>query len=360
MRFAPLEAKEATLARVRALIASGLILLAVTPACRAQAPSAIGGQDAAQAPLPETDSLPSWNEGPARRAILDFVTRVTTEGSPDFVKAAERIAVFDNDGTLWPENPMPFQLAFALDELARLAPDHPEWRERPMIQAALRGDVAALIAGGVPALAEVVEITHAGMTLDEFQGRVRQWLQTARHPQFGRPYVELAYQPMLELLAHLRSHGFRTYIVSGGGLDFMRVWAEEVYGIPPEQVIGSYSALHYELRGDQPTLVKDARIELFDDKDGKPVAIQRFIGRRPIACFGNSDGDQAMLEWTTVGRTPSLGLLVRHTDADREYSYDARPRSTGKLVEALAAAPRRGWIVVDMQHDWRAVFRPVR
>jgi phosphoglycolate phosphatase-like HAD superfamily hydrolase len=302
------------------------------------------------------DPLPSWNPGPAKDAVIDFVRRVTARGEADFVPPGGRIAVFDNDGTLWPENPVPFQLAFVLDELKRLGPEHPKWKENATIQAALSGDLRSILSRGVPALAELLAATHAGMTVEDFEGRVRNWMRTARHPRFGRPYQQLAYRPMLEVLDHLGANRFKTFIVSGGGADFMRVWAEETYGIPPERVIGSYGTLRYEFQDGKPALLKEPKIELVDDKEGKPVAIHRFIGRRPIACFGNSDGDQAMLEWTTVGRSPGLGLIVHHTDAEREYAYDAAPRSTGKLVTALAAASDRGWIVVDMKRDWKTIF----
>ncbi len=304
------------------------------------------------------DPLPSWRAGAAKSAILAFVERVTRVGGPEFVSPAERIAVFDNDGTLWPENPMPFQLAFVIDEIRRLAPEHPEWADQPNIQAALRNDSGAILERGTAALAELLEVTHAGMPLEEFETRVRNWLHDSRHPRYGRPYTDLAYRPMVELLDLLRARGFRCYIVSGGGLDFMRVWAEATYGVPPEQVVGSYGRLEYQMREGVPCLIKRPEIEHFDDGPGKPVAIQRFLGRRPLAAFGNSDGDRAMLEWTTVGRRTSFGLIVHHTDAEREYAYDTAPRSTGKLVKALAEAPARGWVVVDMARDWTTLFRP--
>jgi phosphoglycolate phosphatase-like HAD superfamily hydrolase len=305
------------------------------------------------------EPLPSWNDGPARKAILEFVERTTMPGAPDFLEPAARIAVFDNDGTLWPETPLPFQAQFVLDELERLQGDHPEWKENPAITAALAGDVASVLRSGSGQGAMLLEATHAGMTVDEFNDRVRRWLDTARHPVYGRPYSDLAYQPMLEVLDLLRDHGFTPFIVSGGGADFMRVWAEEVYGIPPSQVIGSYGKVRYELRDDRPVLVKEGGIEMIDDREGKPVGIHRFIGRRPVACFGNSDGDQAMLEWTTIGHEPAFGLIVHHTDAVRESAYDSDPKGTGKLVTALEAAPRRRWVVVDMARDWKVVFKPL-
>jgi hypothetical protein len=269
--------------------------------------------------------------------------------------------VFDNDGTLWPENPVPFQLAFALDRLKQEVATNPPWKDDPFVKAALAGDAAALLADHYKGLFRILALTHSGMTTDEFDGRVRDWLRTARHPRFERPYDECVYQPMLELLAFLRAHGYRTFIVSGGGVDFMRVWSERVYGIPPEQVIGSHGRLKYELRDGRPVLVKTLDHLFVDDKEGKPAAIAQFIGRRPVMAFGNSDGDKAMLEYTTVGNPrPSFGLIVHHTDADREYAYDAHPRSTGKLVEALADAPKRGWVVVDMAKDWSRVFKDAR
>ncbi len=305
------------------------------------------------------DPLPSWNEGPAKAAILAFVAKTTTEGSADFIPPAERIAVFDNDGTLWPENPLPFQVAFALDSLKQRLPANPAWKSDPIVQAALNGDLGALLADHYKGLFRVLDLTHAGMTTDEFAASVAAWLKTAQHPRFNRPYDECVYQPMLEVLAYLRANGFKTFIVSGGGADFMRVWSERVYGIPPEQVVGSNSQTKFELRNGQPTLVKTTEHLFVDDKAGKPVGIHQFIGRRPVMCFGNSDGDQAMLEYTTIGNPrPSFGLLVHHTDAEREYAYDAQPKSSGKLTTAIANAPQRGWVVVDMTRDWHTVFGP--
>jgi len=305
------------------------------------------------------DPLPSWNSGPAKQAILDFVAKVTDPDSKEFVPVPERLAVFDNDGTLWPENPMPFQLAFALDELKRRLPDEPAWKDDPMVQAALAGDLPKLLADHYKGLFHIIDLTGSGMTTEEFTDRVRAWFATAKHPRFDRPYDQLAYQPMLEVLDFLRANGFKTCIVSGGGADFMRVFAERVYGIPPEQVIGSNTRTVFELRDSGPVLVKTMKDLFIDDKSGKPVAIHQFLGRRPIACFGNSDGDKAMLEYTTINNPhPSFGLIVHHTDADREYAYDSSPKSSGKLVEALADAPKRGWIVVDMKADWTKIFAP--
>lgn len=301
--------------------------------------------------------LASWHDTAAKQAVVDFVTRVSDEASPDFVPPAERIAVFDNDGTLWPENPMPFQLAFALDELKRRLPEEPEWKDDPAVQAALAGNLPALLADHYKGLFRIIELTGSGMTTVEFADRVRAWFATAKHPRFDRPYDQLAYQPMLELLAYLSANGFKTFLVSGGGADFMRVFSERIYGVPPEQVIGSNARTVYELRDTGPVLVKTMDALFIDDKTGKPVAIHQFIGRRPIACFGNSDGDKEMLENTTIENPhPSLGLIIHHTDAEREYAYDAKPKSSGKLVEARNDAPQRGWIVVDMEKDWAEVF----
>jgi phosphoglycolate phosphatase-like HAD superfamily hydrolase len=305
------------------------------------------------------DPLPSWNSGPAKQAILDFVAKVTDPDSKEFVPVPERLAVFDNDGMLWPENPMPFQLAFALDELKRRLPDEPAWKDDPMVQAALAGDLPTLLADHYKGIFHIIDLSGSGMTTEDFANRVRAWFATAKHPRFDRPYDQLAYQPMLEVLAFLRANGFKTCIVSGGGADFMRVFAERVYGIPPEQVIGSNTRTVFELRDSGPVLVKTMKDLFIDDKSGKPVAIHQFLGRRPIACFGNSDGDKAMLEYTTINNPhPSFGLIVHHTDADREYAYDSSPKSSGKLVEALADAPKRGWIVVDMKTDWEKIFAP--
>ncbi len=309
------------------------------------------------APVRGENPLPSWNDTAAKKAILEFVEKMTQEGSPHFVPPEERIATFDNDGTLWCENPLPFQALFTLDEIKRLLPERPEWKENAAIQNFLKADLAALTADHNKELLEVLALTHAGITTEEFKQRVRTWLATAKHPRFKRPYNECVYQPMLELLAYLRANGFQTWIVSGGGIDFMRVFAEETYGIPPQQVIGSHGTAKFELKEGKPTLTKTLETVFVDDKEGKPVGIYQFIGRRPIAAFGNSDGDQAMLEYTTIENPRlSLGLIVHHTDAEREYAYDAKPKSSGKLVTALEAAPKRGWILVNMKDDWKAVF----
>jgi phosphoserine phosphatase len=303
--------------------------------------------------------LPSWNDGPAKRAIVQFVTDATTPGHPAFVPAAERIAVFDNDGALWSEQPMYFQLAFAIDRVRALAPAHPEWKDTQPFKAALEGDVKALAASGERGLLELVMATHAGITSDEFALVVREWAETARHPTLRRPYTELTYAPMRELLDYLRAGGFKTYIVSGGGVEFLRVFAEKLYGVPPEQVIGSSIKTRYEVRDGGPVIVRLPEIDFIDDKAGKPVGIHKFIGRRPIAAFGNSDGDFEMLEWTTSGPGRRLGLIVRHDDEVREFAYD-RASAIGRLDRALDEAGRRGWVVVSMKTDWRVVFAPPR
>lgn len=302
------------------------------------------------------DPLPSWNDGPAKRSILDFVAKVTTEGSPDFVPAPQRIATFDNDGTLWPENPLPFEVAFIFDRVKRDAPRHPEWKTTQPFKSVLDNDLPGLWAQEKKGLFELVLATHAGMTIDEFEEHVREWIATAKHPRYGRLYSELAYQPMLEVLAYLRASGFKTFIVSGGGSAFMRVFVERLYGIPPEQVVGTMFKTKFELRDGIPALAIEPEAVFIDDKAGKPVGIHQVIGRRPLAAFGNSDGDWQMLQWTTIGRQPSFGLIVHHTDAQREYAYDKVTKSSGKLIEALAEAPRRGWTVVDMRKDWKKIF----
>ena len=329
-----------------------MILVAVAVAL------ADGGWAAGPADAVGSEPLASWNDGGPKQAILDFARRVTTEGSPDFVPPSERIAVFDNDGTLWPEYPVPFQAAFAVDRLRARVAAEPSLADDPMVKALLAGDLTTLLAGDRhEGLLHVVGLTHAGLTVEEFQAAVAAWIESAEHPRFKRRYDQLTYQPMQELLAYLRAHGFKTWIVSGGGADFMRVWSERVYGIPPEQVIGTTGRTTFELRDERPVLVKTLDHLFVDDKAGKPAAIHHFLGRRPIACFGNSDGDLAMLQYTTVGNPrPTLGVLIHHTDADREYAYDAHPKGTGRLVEALAEAPARGWTVVDMKRDWARVF----
>jgi phosphoserine phosphatase len=301
------------------------------------------------------DLLPSWNDGKAKQSIVDFVGKVTKEGTPDFVPPAERIATFDNDGTLWAEQPMYFQAFFIFDRIKALAPQHPEWKDKEPFASVLNGDVKGALAGGEHALFEMAMATHAGMTTEEFEKIVTNWITTARHPVTKRPYTEMVYQPMLELLAYLRASGFKTFIVSGGGIEFMRQWAEKVYGIPPEQVIGSSGKTKFEMRDGKPVLVKLPELNFFDDKAGKPVAIQHHIGRRPIAAFGNSDGDLQMLQWTTAGQGPRFALYVHHTDAEREWAYD-RQSSIGRLDKGLDEAQAKGWTVVDMKQDWKLIY----
>jgi phosphoglycolate phosphatase-like HAD superfamily hydrolase len=303
----------------------------------------------------QTDPLPSWNEGAAKKSITDFVARVTGQGGADFVPPDERIATFDNDGTLWVEQPMYTQLAFALDRVKALAPLNPDWKDKQPFKAVLEGDMKTVAESGERGLLELVMVSHAGMTTDEFAKIVSDWLATARHPRFNRPYTELVYQPMLELLAYLRVNGFKTFIVSGGGIEFMRPWSERVYGIPPGQVVGSSIKTRFEMRDGRPTLFRLPAINFIDDKAGKPVGINEHIGRRPIAAFGNSDGDLEMLQWTTMTGGVRLGLIVHHTDAEREYAYD-RQSHFGKLDKALDAAALNKWTVVDMKKDWKRVF----
>jgi hypothetical protein len=299
--------------------------------------------------------LPSWNEGATKQSILDFVATVTREGSPDFMPPAERIATFDNDGTLWVEHPMYTQLVFVLDRVKALAPQHPEWKDTQPFKAALEGDMMTLAASGEHGLLELVMATHPGMTANEFQKIVVDWIATARHPRFKRLYTDLAYLPMLELLAYLRANAFKTFIVSGGGIEFMRPWTESVYGVPPEQVVGSSIKTKFQMRDGRPELFRLGEINFIDDNVGKPVGINEYIGRRPIAAFGNSDGDLEMLQWTTMAGGRRLGLIVHHTDADREYAYD-RDTSFGRLDEALDAAALNKWTVVDMKNDWKRIF----
>jgi phosphoglycolate phosphatase-like HAD superfamily hydrolase len=304
----------------------------------------------------QTDPLPSWNDGTVKRAITGFVALVTTQGGPDFLPVEQRIATFDNDGTLWAEQPVYFQLAFAFDRVAALAPQHPEWKTTQPFKALLEHDMAALETTGEKGLLEIVMATHSGMTTDEFSKIVTDWIATARDPRFKRPYTELVYQPMLELLAYLRANGFKTFIVSGGGIEFMRPWTEKVYGIPPEQVVGSSGVTKFEIAADgKPELIKEPKVEFIDDGPGKPVGINRFIGRRPILAFGNSDGDLQMLQWTAGGSGVRFMGIVHHTDAEREYAYDRQSR-IGHLDKALDEANAKGWAIVDMKKDWRTVF----
>ena len=304
----------------------------------------------------QRDPLPSWNEGETKASILDFVTRVTTQGGSFFVPIEQRIATFDNDGTLWVEQPMYVQLAFALDRVKALAPMHPDWKTKQPFAAVLDDDLKALAASGEKGLVEIIAVTHAGMTTAEFERIVTDWLATARDQRFKRPYTELIYQPMLELLAYLRSNGFKTFIASGGGIEFMRPWTERIYGVPPEHVIGSSIKTRFEMKDGAPTLFRLPEVNFIDDKAGKPIGINEHIGRRPIAAFGNSDGDLEMLQWATLGSSGArFGLIVHHTDAEREYAYD-RQSHFGKLEIALDAAAVNRWTVVDMKKDWRRIF----
>ena len=311
--------------------------------------------------LAQTDPLPSWNEGSTKAAIVEFVGKVTKQGSPDFVPAAARIATFDNDGTLWVEHPMYTQLAFALHRVKALAPQHPEWKTKQPFKAVLDNDLEALGAAGEKGMVELLMASHAGMSTAEFETIVTDWLDTARHPRFKRRYTELAYQPMLELLAYLRANGFKTYIVSGGGVEFMRPMTEKVYGIPPEQVVGSTIETKYEVRDGKPVLMRVPKINFIDDKTGKPVGINRFIGKRPIAAFGNSAGDREMLEWTGAGSGARLMMLVFHDDAKREYAYGPAnglaDTKFGTFPPSLTdEAKKKGWVVISMKNDWKRIF----
>ncbi len=312
------------------------------------------GAEVGSAAAGAKDPLPSWNDGPRKRAIVAFVQRVTTPGS-SFVPVEQRVATFDNDGTLWSEKPMYFELMFALDRVRELAPQHPEWRQKQPFKGVLENDPKAVQEAGEKGAVELVMATHAGMTSDEFSVIVDGWVDHARHPRFQRPYTDLVYQPMLELLRYLRANGFETFIVSGGGVEFMRAFAERVYGIPPERVVGSAGALQYQMKAGVPSLLKLPKVDFVDDKEGKPIGIQRFIGRRPILAFGNSDGDFQMLEWTTAAEGARFAGIVHHTDAAREWAYD-RNSSVGHLDKALNAAPSRHWEVVDMKDDWKVVY----
>jgi phosphoserine phosphatase len=301
------------------------------------------------------ETLPSWNEGPAKKSIVQFVKAVSTAGSPKFVPQTERIAVFDNDGTLWGEQPMYFQLAFVIDRVKAMASEHPEWPNQEPFSSVLKGDVKAALADGHHAILELAMATHANTTTEEFAQIVKDWTARAKHPKTNKPYTDMIYQPMLELLEYLRANGFKTYITSGGGVEFIRTFSEEVYGIPPEQVIGSSIKTKFEIRNGMPTLVRLPEMNFLDDKEGKPVAINQHIGRRPIAAFGNSDGDLQMLQWTDAGEGPRFCLYVHHTDAKREWAYD-RKSHIGKLDKGLDEAHEKGWTVVDMKNDWNRIF----
>jgi len=325
--------------RTQNLIAAALVLLMAFAAAVAHA----------------ADPLPSWNDTAPKKAIIAFVEKVTKPGSTDFVPVPERIAVFDNDGTLWCEKPVPVQLYFMYDRVKALAPQHPEWKDQEPFASMLKGDLKAAMAGGEKTLVELAMATHTGMTTVEFEEIVKDWIATAKHPKTGKLFTEMVYQPMIELLAYLRANGFKNFIVSGGGIEFMRPWAEQVYGIPPEQVIGSSVKTKFELRDGKPVLVRLPELDFIDDKEGKPVAINKFIGRRPILAFGNSDGDLQMLQWTAAGGGVRFMGIVHHTDAQREWAYD-RESAIGRLDKALDEARARGWTVVDMKRDWKRVF----
>jgi phosphoglycolate phosphatase-like HAD superfamily hydrolase len=302
-----------------------------------------------------TDPLPSWNDTASKTAIQAFVARVTRAGGPDFVPATDRIAVFDNDGTLWSEQPAYFQLLFAFDRIRALAQKHPEWKDQQPFKGVIEGDMKAVAATGEKGLMQVLAVSHVGNTTEEFNAIVTDWIATARHPTTKKLYTEMVYQPMLEVLSYLRANGFKTYIVSGGGTEFMRPWVERAYGIPPEQVVGSRAKVKYEVRDGTPVLARLAEIDLVDDGPGKPVGIHQVIGRRPIMAFGNSDGDFQMLEWTTSAKGPRFGLIVHHTDDKREWAYD-RGSHIGKLERGLDEASKRGWILVDMKNDWKVIY----
>src|SRR5262245_48140000 len=303
-----------------------------------------------------TDLLPSWNDGPARRSIVEFVATVTKPDSPEFVPIAERVALFDNDGTLWAEQPTFFQALFAFDRIRQLAPQHPEWKTREPFASVLRGDEQSALAAGMHALVEMAMASHAGTTTEEFAAIVRDWIATARHPKTGKLYTEMVYQPMIELLAYLRTNGFKTFIVSAGGIEFMRVFSERVYGVPPEQVIGTSIRTKFELRDGKPVLVRLPEINFIDDGEDKPVGIQMHIGRRPLAAFGNADGDLQMLQWTAAGSGPRFCLYIHHTDADREWAYDRKSSFFGRLDKGLDEARAKGWTLVDMKNEWNTIF----
>jgi len=320
---------------------------------------ACGGSPApAEAPpaaSPATDPLPSWNEGATKKAIVDFVARVTETGSPGFVPVPERIATFDNDGTLWSEKPVPFQLLFAFDQVKAMAAKHPEWTTREPFASVLKGDMAGVAAAGEKGVLGLIAATHTGMTTEEFSDTVRRWVETAKHPRTGVLYTAMVYQPMLELLTYLRANGFKTFIVSGGGVEFMRPWTERVYGIPPEQVVGSAGKMKLEERDGRPVLIKLPEVDFIDDKEGKPVGIQSRIGRRPIAAFGNSDGDLQMLQWAMAGSRQGFALFVHHDDAEREFAYD-RADKLQQFDKGWDEAVAKGWTVVSMKNDWKAVY----
>jgi phosphoglycolate phosphatase-like HAD superfamily hydrolase len=337
-------------ARLGILVAVPVLLTAV--GCRAPADTRASAP--AQSSAPAADPLPSWNDGPARAAILDFVGAVTTEGGSEFVPVPQRVATFDNDGTLWSEQPIYFQVLFAMDRVRALSAEHPEWKTTQPFKVAVDGDLKGLAAAGEKGIVLLLATTHTGMSIDDFDAAVRQWMTTATHPSSKLPYTRMTYQPMVEVMTYLRANGFKTFIVSGGGTEFMRPWVEQAYGVPPEQVVGSRGKLRYEVRDGKPQLLKLPELDLVDDGPGKPVGIAQMIGRRPIAAFGNSDGDFQMLEYVTSGPGRRLGMIVHHTDADREWAYD-RGSHVGRLEQGLDEAATRGWVVMDMKRDWKVV-----
>ena len=335
-----------------ASVVGGVMLLVVLGSCVAKSDESSTATPAASS---ISEPLASWNEGPAKKAIADFVMRVTVPGSPDFIPESERVAVFDNDGTLWSEQPLYFQGMFAFDQVRRMAADHPEWQEEGPFKAVLSNDPAQLAALGEQDFLQIIEVTHSGMTVREFRQIVNDWVSTARHPRFDVPYTEVVFQPMLELLDHLREKGFQTFIVSGGGVEFMRVFSDDVYGIPADQVVGSSSETEFEIRDGKSVIVRQPGVHFLNDKAGKPVGINRFIGKRPIMAFGNSDGDLQMLQYTAGGDGATFMGLVRHDDADREWAYD-RESHIGRLDKALDEAEEDGWTVVSMKSDWNRIF----
>jgi len=333
---------------------SVMIMVAVTTllsSCNQQSKNGTSSKET----ISVTDPLPSWNEGASKQAIIDFVTKITKEGTADFVPVTDRIACFDNDGALWSEQPMYFQMAFAIDQVKTMAPQHPEWKTKQPFKALLDGDLKAVLAGGEHALLEIIMVTHAGMTTDEFSQVVKDWISSAKHPKTGKLYKEMVFQPMLELLSYLRANGYKTFIVSGGGVDFIRPWAEEVYGIPGHQVVGSSGQVKYAEVNGKVTLIKLPEINFVDDKEGKPIGIHQYIGKRPVFAAGNSDGDYAMLKWTAEGEGPRFAMLIHHTDSIREYAYD-RESSNGRLNKGLDDATKYNWRVIDMNSEWKAIY----
>lgn len=334
---------------MKQLLLFSLTLLVL--ACAEKAPEKLASLPNTELPTP----LPSWNDGPTKEKILEFVAKTTTEGSSDFVPVADRIAVFDNDGTLWSEQPMYFQLAYAIDFVKKEASNHPEWKEKEPFKSLLEGNLTKVLAGGEHALAQLVMASHAGMSTEEFESSVNQWLSSAVHPKTGRPYQEMIYQPMIELLEFLRNNQYKTFIVSGGGVDFMRVWAEKAYGIPPYQIIGSSIKSKYQVVNGKPAIIKLPELNFIDDKEGKPLGIHQHIGKRPVFAAGNSDGDYQMLEYTTSGAGLRFGMIVHHTDSIREFAYD-RGSSIGRLEKGLDDAEAKGWLVMDMAKDWNQIY----